>query len=64
MLQPCHAGSDQALNEQGQLLLVLGEQMGNSPAETGWLRVCDDQLAVNDAVRIELALDADCLTRG
>jgi hypothetical protein len=64
MLEPCHAGGDQALNERCQLLLVLGKEMRNSPAETGWLGVRDEQLALYDAIRVELAFDTDRLVRG
>jgi len=60
-LSPRHAGDDQALNERGQLLLVLRQQVCDSPTEARRLCVGDEQLALNNTIWIQLAFDADRL---
>ena len=59
-----HTGSDQALYEQRQLLLVFREQVCHSPAEARRFCMRDDQPALHDAVGFQLALDADRVILG
>jgi hypothetical protein len=63
-LQPCHAGNDQALNEQHQLLLMFRQKVGDPSTEVWRLSMSDKDFAVNDAIHIQLALDADRLIQG
>jgi hypothetical protein len=60
-LEPCHAGDDQALNKQCELLLMFRQYMRDSSAKARTFRMRDDQFALDNALNIQLALNADGL---
>lgn len=63
-LQPCHAGNDQVLNEQHQLLLVFRQKVGDPSTEVWRLGMGDENFTVDDAIHIQLAFDTDRLVQG
>lgn len=62
LLQPCHIGHDQSLDERDKLLLMLREQVRNFAAEARRLGMCDQQFAVNNAIFVQLTFSANCLS--
>ncbi len=58
------AGSDQSLDVERKLPLVFGQDLRDAAAEHWPIRVNDQELAVDDAITVQLDLDLDPIAHG